>query len=93
MIVFTLDKLLADRKMQQIELAEILDCTPRTISRIKTGKVRALRIETLDALCEYFDCKPGDVLDYISEEEAVVRFGEKYVAEYKEYFANRNLPE
>lgn len=93
MIVFTLDKLLAGRKMQQIELAEILDCTPRTVSRIKTGKVRALRIETLDALCEYFGCKPGDVLDYISDEEAIARFGEEYVAEYKRYFANQSPPE
>ena len=89
MIVFTLDKLLADRKMQSIELARILNCTPHTVSRIKTGKVRALRIETLDALCEYFGCKPGDILDYVDDEEALARFGEAYVREYKEYFKNR----
>ena len=90
MIVITLDKLLADRKMQSVELARVLDCTPHTISRIKTGKVRALRIETLDALCEHFNCKPGDVLDYLDEEEATARFGEAYVREYKEYFKHRS---
>lgn len=89
MIVFTLDKLLADRKMQSIELAEILDVTPHTVSRIKTGKVRSLRIETLNALCEHFHCKPGDILDYVDEEEAIERFGKAYVEENKRYFENR----
>lgn len=86
MIVYNLDKLLAQHKLKSTELAEILDCTVQTVSRIKTGKIRALRMETLDAICEYFDCQPGDLLEYVSEEDAVKRFGQAYVDEYKKYF-------
>ena len=69
MIVFNLDKLLAERKMHSVELAKELDCTVQTISRIKTGKIRAFRISTIDKLCEYFQCQPGDIIE--------VRPGEK----------------
>ena len=86
MIVFNLDKLLIQRKMQSVELAQELGCTVQTVSRIKTGKIRAFRIETINALCEYFDCQPGDIIEYIDEEEAVRRYGEQYVQDYKEYF-------
>lgn len=51
-IVFNLDKLLASRKMQSVELAEKLECTVQTVSRIKNGKIRALRIDSLDRICE-----------------------------------------
>lgn len=86
MIVFNLDKLLIQRKMQSVELAHELGCTVQTISRIKTGKIRAFRIETINALCEYFDCQPGDIIEYIDEEEATRRYGEQYVQDYKKYF-------
>lgn len=85
MIIVNLDKLLSERKMQSNELARQLGCTVQTVSRIKTGKVRALRIETLNALCELFDCQPGDVLEHVSEEEAVARFGEAFVNDYKQF--------
>lgn len=84
-IIFNLDKLLAAKKMQSIELAEQLDCTVQTVSRIKTGKIKAFRMETLNALCEFFQCQPGDVLEYMPDDEAVARFGEAYVEEYKKY--------
>lgn len=61
--------LLADRKMQSIELAERLGCTVQTVSRIKTGKVKAFRMETLDDICEIFGCQPGDVLEYVPDGE------------------------
>ena len=86
MIVFNLDKLLIQRKMQSVELANELGCTVQTISRIKTGKIRAFRIETINALCEYFQCQPGDIIEYIDEEEAARRYGEQYVKDYNEYF-------
>ena len=86
MIVFNLDKLLIQRKMQSVELAQELGCTVQTVSRIKTGKIRAFRIETINALCEYFDCQPGDIIEYVDEEEAIRRYGEQYVQDYKEYF-------
>lgn len=85
MIVFNLDKLLAAKKMQSLELADELGCTVQTISRIKTGKIKAFRMETMNALCEYFDCQPGDVLEYVPDDEAERRFGEAYVREYKRY--------
>lgn len=84
-IVFNLDKLLAEKKMQSVELAEVLGCTVQTISRIKTGKIKAFRMETLNALCEYFDCQPGDVLEYVPDNEAEQRFGVGFVQEYKKY--------
>ena len=68
--MFNLDKLLASRKMQSVELAEKLECTVQTVSRIKNGKIRALRIGSLDRICEVFDCQPGDLLEYLSDEEA-----------------------
>ena len=86
MIVFNLDKLLIQKKMQSVELANELGCTVQTISRIKTGKIRAFRIETINALCEFFQCQPGDIIEYIDEEEAARRYGEQYVKDYKEYF-------
>ena len=49
--MFNLDKLLASRKMQSVELAEKLECTVQTVSRIKNGKIRALRIGSLDRIC------------------------------------------
>ena len=86
MIVFNLDKLLAERKMHSVELAKELDCTVQTISRIKTGKIRAFRISTIDKLCEYFQCQPGDIIEYVDEAEAARRYGENYVRDYKDYF-------
>ena len=86
MIVFNLDKLLIQKKMQSAELAEKLGCTVQTISRIKTGKIRAFRIGTINELCEFFNCQPGDIIEYIDEEEAVRRYGEQYVQDYKAYY-------
>ena len=90
MIIVNLDKLLSGRKMQSVELAKELGCTVQTISRIKTGKVRAFRTETLDAICSYFDCQPGDVMEYVSEEEGIRRFGEEFVAEYNKFHKQAN---
>ncbi|WP_270295162.1 helix-turn-helix domain-containing protein [Eggerthella sinensis] len=84
-IIFNLDKLLATRKMQSIELAETLGCTVQTVSRIKKGKVRAFRIETIDSLCELFHCQPGDILEYVDDEEVRERFGDKFLSDYGKY--------
>ena len=86
MIVFTLDKLLAQRKMQSAELAREVGWTVQTISRIKTGKIRAMRMDSLNKLCEFFNCQPGDLLEYISEEEAIERYGSAYVESHRDYF-------
>ena len=87
MIVYKLDMLLAERKMTSIDLARALETTEQTISRIKTGKLKAMRTSTLDRLCEVFDCQPSDIMEHISEEDAVERYGEQFVTEYKAYHA------
>lgn len=68
-IVINLDKLLVDRKLSSIELAERIDLSENNLSRIKTGRIKAMRFSTLNALCRELGCKPGDILDYIPDDE------------------------
>lgn len=60
--------MLAKRKMQSKELAEILNITPANLSILKTGKAKGIRFDSLDAICKALNCKPGDILDYVEEE-------------------------
>ena len=85
-IIFNLDKLLASKKMQSVELAEKLGVTVQTVSRFKNGKVRAFRIETMNDICKIFDCQPGDVLEYIDDEVAKERFGAQFWEDYEKFF-------
>ncbi|MES2810869.1 MAG: helix-turn-helix transcriptional regulator [Bacteroidota bacterium] len=66
-IIVNVDVMLAKRKMQSKELAEILGITPANLSILKTGKAKGIRFETLEAICKALDCQPGDVLEFISE--------------------------
>ena len=71
-IVIRLDRVLADRKMQLTQLASRIGITLANLSNLKTGKVRAIRFTTLDAICRELGCQPGDILEYepsIGEEE------------------------
>ena len=61
--------MLARRKMKSNDLAAKIGITPQNLSILKTGKARALRLETLDALCLYLQCQPGDILEYVPEEQ------------------------
>ncbi len=63
-IIVTLDVVLAQRKMKQGDLAERVDLTLANLSILKTGKARAIRFSTLEALCRELDCQPGDLLRY-----------------------------
>jgi putative transcriptional regulator len=63
-IVINVDVMLAKRKMTVTQLAERVGFTMANISMIKTGKVKALKMTTLDKLCEALDCQPGDILEY-----------------------------
>mgnify|MGYP003736688425 FL=1 len=60
--------MLAKRKMQSKELAEILDITPANLSILKTGKAKGLRFDTLEAICKALACQPGDILEYVATE-------------------------
>ena len=63
-IIVNVDVMLARRKMQSKELAEQLGITPANLSILKTGKAKAIRFSTLDAICKYLDCQPGDILEF-----------------------------
>ena len=63
-IIIRLDRVLADRKMQLNELAEKVGISVVNLSNLKTGKVRAIRFSTLDAICKHLSCQPGDILEY-----------------------------
>ncbi|WP_306115517.1 MULTISPECIES: helix-turn-helix transcriptional regulator [unclassified Roseovarius] len=67
-IVVTLDVMLARRKMRSKELAEIVGITEQNVSLLKSGKVKGVRFETLEKICQALDCTPGDILDYAPDE-------------------------
>jgi putative transcriptional regulator len=63
-LVITLDVMLARRKMKLNDLAEAVGITPQNLSVLKTGKAKAIRFSTLEAICRHLDCQPGDILEY-----------------------------
>ena len=69
MIIVNLDVELAKKKMRSGELAERIGITPANLSVLKTGKAKAIRFTTLDAICKELDCQPGDILEYRPDEE------------------------
>ena len=64
MIVVNLDVMLAKRKMRSKELAEQIGITEANLSLLKSGKVKGVRFETMDRICEILECQPGDLLEY-----------------------------
>lgn len=64
MIVINVDVMLAKRKMSVTELSERVGLTMANISLLKNGKVKAIRLSTLNKLCEVLECQPGDILEY-----------------------------
>lgn len=77
MIILRLDRMLTERKISSKELAGRVGISQVNMSRIKTGKVSAIRFSTLDAICRALDCQPGDVLEYMPDDEADNLFGLK----------------
>lgn len=63
-IIVNLDVMLAKRKMRSRELAARIQLTEANVSLLKSGKVRGIRFETLERICEVLDCQPGDILEY-----------------------------
>jgi len=63
-IILNLDVMLAKRKVKSKDLAEYVGITEQNLSLIKTGKVKGIRLSTLDAICRFLDCQPGDILEY-----------------------------
>jgi len=67
-IIVNLDVMMARRKMSLTELAEKVGLTMANLSILKTGKAKAIRFSTLEAICHVLDCKPGDILDFEEED-------------------------
>lgn len=70
-IVVNLDVMMAKRKMSLSELAAKVDITLSNLSILKTGKAKAVRFSTLEAICEALNCQPGDILEFVSEKKNV----------------------
>ena len=67
-IIIRLDRMLADRKMHLSELADRVGVSIVNLSNLKTGKVKAIRFSTLNAICKELNCQPGDILEYMDED-------------------------
>jgi putative transcriptional regulator len=66
-IVIRLDVMLAKRKVRSIDLAQAVGITQANLSLLKSGKVKGIRFATLEAICKYLDCQPGDLIEYEPE--------------------------
>lgn len=74
-IVVNLDVMMAKRKVTLTELSQNLGFTMANLSLLKNSKVRAIRFSTLENICKFLDCQPGDILEYVSEKEYKKLFG------------------
>ncbi len=68
-IIINIDVMMAKRKISASELAEKINITPANLSVLKNQKAKAIRFSTLEALCVALDCQPGDIIEYVKEEE------------------------
>jgi len=68
-IMVNLDVIMAKKKIGAGQLAELIDITPANLSILKNNKAKAIRFSTLEALCRELDCQPGDLLEYVRDEE------------------------
>lgn len=69
MIQINLDIIMAQKRISAGRLAELIDLTPANLSILKNNKAKAIRFSTLNALCRELDCQPGDLLEYLPDEE------------------------
>ena len=68
-IILRLDRVMADRKISLNELSERVGVANVNLSKLKNGRVSAIRFSTLEAICDVLDCQPGDILEYKRDEE------------------------
>ena len=68
-IVIHLDRVMLERKMSLIELSREVGITNVNLSKLKTGKISAIKLSTLESICEALDCQPGDILEFVSEDQ------------------------
>ena len=72
-IILRLDRVMADRKINLKDLSEQVGIANVNLSKIKSGKVSAIRFSTLNAICKALDCQPGDILEYQEDEDGFVK--------------------
>ena len=68
-IIINLDVMLAKRKMRSNELADKIGITTANLSILKTGKAKAIRVSTLETICDILECQPGDIMEYVRENQ------------------------
>ena len=68
-IIVNLDVMMAKRKISLNELSERVEITPANLSILKTGKAKAIRFSTLELICKELDCQPGDILEWVNDED------------------------
>ncbi|MBR4022658.1 MAG: helix-turn-helix transcriptional regulator [Ruminococcus sp.] len=68
-IIIRLDRMMADRKISVNELAQKLEMSNVNVSNLKTGKMKGIRFETLNAICDVLDCQPGDLFEFVKDDE------------------------
>ena len=68
-IILRLDRVMSDRKMSLNQLTELVGISNVNLSKIKTGKISAIRFSTLNGICKALNCQPGDILEYVEEKE------------------------
>lgn len=66
-IIINLDVMMAKRKVRSKELAEVIGITEQNLSILKTGKAKAIRVSTIDTICRYLRCQPGDIFEFVDE--------------------------
>jgi putative transcriptional regulator len=71
-IIVNLDVVLAQRKMRLNDLADGVGITPQNLSVLKTGKAKAIRFSTLEAICKHLNCQPGEILEYRRQDQDVM---------------------
>lgn len=69
MIIIQLDVMMAKRKIGLMELAEKINITPANLSILKNNKAKAIRLSTLNEICKALDCQPGDIIEYVEDED------------------------
>lgn len=67
-IIVNLEGMLAKRKLTSLELSQRIGLTPANLSILKTGKAKAIRMSTINAICQTLNCQPGDLLEYVADE-------------------------
>ena len=78
-IIVNLDMMLAKRKMTSLELANRVGMTPANLSILKTGKAKAVRMSTMDAICRELQCQPGDLFEFVQDDDPWKRGEGRYL--------------